>query len=229
MASKKKTLLIVDDEPEIIEFLSSEFKAAYHVLTATNGQECIDLAQSDEPNLILLDITMPILGGLEALQQLKADHRTSMIPVLILSAHSEIDVLLNAFKLGVEDYIEKPFRLPELKARVDSKISRQPILRPAKLVKLGNLKLDPAAFDVAVAGQHVKVSRTEYRLIQFLVERAGRVVTRAEILNSVWAKDSVSERTVDIYLVKVRKKLESFDHEIAMLYGEGYVLRPRAA
>lgn len=219
-------MLIVDDEPDIVDFLMEEFSRDYSVRSAESGLSAWSAIEKTVPDLVLLDITMPGMNGLDLCRKMRSSRKAKDVPILFLSARTELETILSAFELGADDYIEKPFRIEELKARVASKL-RAKLSRARDDIQCGNMKLSPKSRLVEINGKPVEFSALEFRLLRFFVENPNQLITREKILAAVWKGQPVSVRTVDAHLVSVRKLISACDHEIVSLYGEGYSLRPK--
>lgn len=222
MNSKAK-ILVVDDEEALRNILLEELSKTYHVVVATNGKAGFDLALKERPDLIIMDVMMPEENGIEACHRLRQNPFTSQIPVLMLTASAELDTLVNSFQRGADDFIEKPFRMPELKARIQAKLRREE-QRKGPVLELGNLKLLEDRLEADIGGGKVILSALEFALVKYFLKNHDKVIARPQILADVWKNVSVTDRTVDAHLVSVRKKLAAFDHEFVTVYGAGYML-----
>jgi DNA-binding response OmpR family regulator len=231
MEPSKPKLLIVDDEAQIRlllkEFLSEEFDTE----TATNGVEAVSLARSWHPSVILMDIMMPQMDGIHAVEVLRDEETTRHIPILMLTAMNTSLDRIKAFNLGADDFISKPFEVEELMSRLKSKIRRAKELRniPPEVVTLGNLNMDVRSREVKIADQLIDLSPAEYGILQLLLARQGEVVSRKEIMNEVWEDGKKSDRLIDAHVTSLRKKIASFSGEIQTVYGEGYRIKSISA
>jgi DNA-binding response OmpR family regulator len=223
---KRFTILIVDDDADTREILDLALRDDYGILLARDGEEAVALSLSDRPDLVILDVNMPGRDGLWACAQLRTDDRTKHIPVVILSSRRELGEKLEAYSVGADDYLEKPFTMPELKAKVTAKLRRLDELMPQEM-RIGNLNLFVDRFEVDVAGRKTSLSALETRLLAYFIQNPDRVLPRDQILAHVWKDVNVSARTVDAHIVGLRRKIDGFDHEIATVYGAGYALRDR--
>lgn len=229
MSKQRFKILVVDDEAETREVLVDALGASDDVMQAADGQEAFDVAVREMPDLIILDVNMPGRDGFWACKELRSDSRTKHVPVLILSSRSELEQKLEAYNVGADDYLEKPFTMPELKAKVAAKLRRLEEKTPKEL-RYGNLVLHAERMEVvAGAGAPESLSVLENRLLTFFLQNPERVLTRDEILTHVWKNVAVSSRTVDAHIVSLRRKIQDFDHEIATIYGAGYAVRRKAA
>lgn len=222
MTSKAK-ILIVDDEEALRGVLVEELGKTYNVVAATNGKMGFDLAVKEKPDLIIMDVMMPEENGIDACHRLRQNPFTAQIPVLMLTASSEIETLVSSFQRGADDFIEKPFRMPELKARIQAKLRREE-QRKGPILELGNLKLLEDRLEAEIGGVRIILSALEFALVKYFLKNHDKVIARPQILADVWKNVSVTDRTVDAHLVAVRKKLAVFDYEFVTVYGAGYML-----
>jgi two-component system phosphate regulon response regulator PhoB len=219
-------ILIVDDEPDIVALVAYHMlKAGYRVLTATGGAEAIVAARQERPALIILDLMLPGMSGYEVLQALRNEAGTREIAVLMLTAKHEEQDRIRGLSLGADDYLTKPFSPQELVLRVAA------ILRRVKagggsagdVLVLGPVSIDRAAHRVVVDGVAVELTPTEYKLLLLLVERRGRVQSRALLLETVWdAAPDIQTRTVDMHVQRLRSKLGVAGDMIETVRGFGY-------
>ena len=225
-----KTILVVDDEKDIVDLVKYNLvKEGFSVLTARTGKQALEQVQH-QPQLILLDIMMPELDGLEVLKQLKKHERTNRIPVIVLSAKgSDIDEVLG-LELGADDYIVKPISIPKLLARVKSVLRKhdQAVSVPSAPVTVGVIEISPSQHVVQVLGKEIFFPKKEFEVLLYLARRAGEVVTRESLLNAVWGSDvQVIDRTVDVHVRKIREKLGKHNEYLETIKGVGYRLRER--
>jgi two-component system phosphate regulon response regulator PhoB len=219
-------ILIIDDEPDIVDLVSHHLRGAgLDPVAALTGQDGLRRAR-ERPDLIILDLMLPDIEGTEVLRALKADERTRAIPVLFLSARSgEVDRVVG-FELGGEDYVGKPFSPRELVLRVRALLRRRVEGDGEVPLRVGNLVLDPAAHRVEVDGTVVELTATEFRLLYYLMRRAGRVLERDHLLDAVWGHDvHVTPRTVDTHVQRLRQKLGPAGDLVETVRGVGYRFR----
>ncbi len=218
-------ILIIDDEPDVIDLVAMNLKAeGYKVLTADNGETGLAKAKSETPNLIVLDLMLPKMSGVEVCKALKRDAITGQIPVIMLTAKSdEVDRIVG-LELGADDYVTKPFSPRELLLRVQSVLRRsKPGEDKQEQIKVGDLFLDHSRHEVKVRGKLVELTATEFRLLAILMERRGRVQTRDRLLNDVWGYESVIDtRTVDTHVRRLREKLGPLADYVETVRGVGY-------
>jgi len=207
--AKNETILVIEDDHSLRDGLVLNFELrGYRVLTAADGEEGMRKAFDASPDLIVLDIMLPGFSGLEILSELRA--RQENMPVLVLSARDTTGNKVEGLDLGADDYLTKPFELPELLARVEAMLRRRRVEhQAAPPITFGDLVIDPAGRNVSLKGQEVLLSAKEFDLLHLLAVSPGRVYTREEILNRVWGWgfDGTS-RTVDNYILSLRQKIE---------------------
>jgi len=230
MTSHEDTILVIEDDRALREGLALNFELhGFRVETAADGEEGMRKAFDIRPDLIILDIMLPGWSGLDILAELR--DRRQDVPVLILSARGTTDNKVEGLNIGADDYLAKPFELPELLARVEAMLRRRRVDLPSEpLVVFGHVTLDRDNRRVSVRGTEVALSAKEFDLLCFLALPPGRPRTREEILNNVWGWDfEGSPRTVDNFIRSLRRKLEpdpSHPRHILTAHGVGYKLQP---
>ena len=221
----KQKILVVDDEPDALELISYNLKAAgYDVVTAADGEEALKKARSAQPALILLDVMLPEVDGLEVCKTLRRDAATSAIPIIMLTAKAaEIDRVLG-LELGADDYVTKPFSPRELVLRVKSLLRRRSVSEPEpENFDFADLKIDIPRHEVLVSGKPVDLTATEFKLLTVLAERRGRVQSRDALLRDVWEYDNfIDTRTVDTHMRRLRDKLGAAAGHLDTVRGVGY-------
>jgi two-component system OmpR family response regulator len=220
-----ESLLVVDDEPTVRELLAATLRfAGFAVTSADTGAAAIEAARREPPDLVLLDVMLPDLDGFEVVRQLRAGG--GRVPVLFLTARDAPADKVHGLTLGGDDYVTKPFDLPELIARIRA-VLRRTGGSSAGTLTVADLALDPDSRQVTRAGRAVRLSPTEFRLLHHLMRHAGHVVTKAEILEQVWRYDFGGDPSiVDTYISYLRRKVDSGDAKlIQTVHGVGYVLR----
>jgi two-component system, OmpR family, alkaline phosphatase synthesis response regulator PhoP len=204
-----KKILVVDDESAILQTLRFNLeRSGYAVVTAGDGRTAIAMAQREQPDLIVLDIMLPVLDGVEACKEIR---KFSPVPIIMLTAKDqEIDKVL-ALELGADDYVTKPFALHEFLARVKARLRRQNSAAPGhdEAIALGEIVLDPSRQQLTVRGKGVALAPKEFGLLRVLMENHGRVVTRQTLLDKVWGYDFEGEQqTVSVHIRWLREKIE---------------------
>jgi two-component system OmpR family response regulator len=219
-------VLVTDDEDNIRFLLDAALRHfGFDVVLAANGREALGAVADDKPDLIVLDVMLPDLDGFEVCRRLRADG--VRVPVLFLTARDGTEEKVRGLTLGGDDYVTKPFSLEEVVARVRAILRRANGEAPSSVLRFGDLEMDEDAHVVRRAGTAVDLSPTEYKLLRYLLINAGRVVTRAQILDHVWEYDFGGEATVvETYVSYLRKKLDPLgDPLIKTVRGVGYALR----
>lgn len=224
----KTNILVVDDEPDLLELIDTNLTAAgFNVLTASSSQEALRQARALKPQLILLDIMLPELDGLEVCKMLRRDPATRSIPIVMLTARAtEIDRVLG-LELGADDYVTKPFSMRELVLRVKKLLSRQPAREAeAGQVQFAGLHIDPSRHRAAFHGRTLDLTLTEFKLVALLAERRGRVQSREQLLRDVWGyNNAIDTRTVDTHMRRLRAKLGPAAKLLDTVRGVGYRFR----
>ena len=225
-----KKLLIVDDEEAILQLLEYNLlKEGYQVAKARTGEEALEMAGKVRPDLMVLDLMLPGIDGLEVCRGMKADRTTAGVPIIMLTAKTEDSDIVAGLELGAEDYVTKPFSPSVLVARVRACLRRQKEKRsPAEEVRvhIGDLLVDPIRHEVLVGERQVDLTATEFAIIHLLARRAGWVYTRSQIIEQIKGTDyPVTERSVDVHIVGLRKKLLTAGERIETVRGVGYRFR----
>ncbi|MBF0183904.1 MAG: response regulator transcription factor [Magnetococcales bacterium] len=225
------TVLIVEDEADLLKALAYNLrKGNYAVRQAVNGSQALrEIGRTPRPDLVILDLQLPDITGLEICRRIRADPATRSMGILILTARSqEIDLLIG-FEMGADDYMAKPFSIRELLMRVQALLRRTGqdfAEQNTPSIQFGILRIDPEAFRVWVEEEEVQLTSIELKLLTTLLERRGRLQTRDVLLNDVWGIYSdVQTRTVDVHIKRLRNKLGKASEYIETLHGMGYRLR----
>ena len=218
-----KKILIVEDEANIRELLRLYLeREGYTVLEAENGVEGIKKWKSDKPDMLLLDVMMPVMDGWEVCREIRAE---SDVPIIMLTAKGETADRVSGLEMGADDYIVKPLEMPEVIARVRAVFRRiAPGDAPEKL-SFDNLVIDKQAYDLVIKGKRVDAPPKEIELLYFLASSPNRVFTRAQLLDEVWGFDYFGDtRTVDVHVKRLREKLEGVSDkwELKTVWGVGY-------
>jgi two-component system, OmpR family, alkaline phosphatase synthesis response regulator PhoP len=223
-----KKVLIVEDETDLVKLLKYNLeKEGFKVNYATDGTVALAEARRDPPDLVILDLMLPGLDGLEVCRQLRRNERFVRTPVLILSARSEEADRIVGLELGADDYVTKPFSTREIIARVRALLRRnEPAAPPRLRIHRGDIVIDPTAHSVYVAGRSVELSALEFRLLHYLASHPGMVFSRDQLLDNVWGNDrTVTPRSVDVYIRRIREKVEPKPQEpayVQTIHGVGY-------
>ena len=219
-------ILVVDDEPDITALVAYHLaKAGYRVSTAANGTDALKSATEQRPDVIVLDLMLPGLSGLDVLQALRKQEDTRDVGVIMLTARREEADRIRGLTLGADDYLTKPFSPNELTLRVAAIIRRlaAPSVSGGSQLVAGSITVDRSAHRVTVEGQELPLTATEYKLLLTLLERRGRVQTRPQLLEIVWdAQPDIQTRTVDMHVQRLRTKLGEAGDQIETVRGFGY-------
>jgi DNA-binding response OmpR family regulator len=221
----KKTVLAIDDEKDLIDLVRYNLeKEGFQVRGALDGETGLAMALQERPDVVLVDLMLPGLDGLEVCRRLRADTRTASIPLIMLTAKSGESDRIVGLELGADDYITKPFSTRELTARVRALLRRtagNP--EPPALLRRGELAIDLDRCEVTCRGKPVELTATEFRLLHFLASRPGRVFSRGELIDHVLGRDvEVIDRTIDVHVMAVRKKLGKHGELVETVRGFGY-------
>jgi len=223
-----QTVLVVDDERDIVELVRYNLaQAGYRVVSAADGRQAIDLARRERPDLIVLDLMLPVLPGAEVARILKQDEKTRGIPILMLTARGEEVDRVVGFELGADDYVVKPFSPRELVLRVQAILRREGQETGEGRIVYDPLVIDLEAHSVRLKGKEVGLTSTEFKLLQRLARRPGRAFSRDQLLSEVWGYGGDLEtRTVDTHVKRLRAKLGEIGAWIETVRGLGYRFRP---
>jgi two-component system alkaline phosphatase synthesis response regulator PhoP len=221
---KGHTILIVDDEPDILEFLSYNIrKEGFKVYVASNGQEALRIVQQINPSLILLDVMMPVMDGIETCQIIRKDLNLTQPIIAFLTARTEDYAQIAGFEAGADDYINKPIRPRLLLSKIDSLLRRT---KTSEKQIESTIQIDRDRFLVIVNGESLTLPKKEFELLELLASRPGKVFNRDQILSVVWGNETiVGERTIDVHIRKLREKLG--DDYIRTIKGVGYTFKDK--
>ena len=224
----KKTILVVDDEKDIVDLLSYNLtKEGFTVITARNGREAL-LRVKQKPELIILDVMMPEMNGLQVIQELRKEKSTASIPIILLTAKgSETDEIVG-LEMGADDYIVKPVRIGKIVARVHAALRRKEQsakegMPQVDLIKIKELEINVSSYTAHLGKQKLILPRKEFETLVYLIRNKGRVLSRESILNAVWGENvHVVDRTIDVHIRKIREKLDTYAEFIETVPGVGY-------
>lgn len=225
----RQKILVVDDEADILELVGYNLaRDGYQVKGALTGEKALTEVVDNLPDLILLDLMLPGVDGLDVCRKLKSNSKTSQIPIIMLTAKGEDADVVTGLELGADDYITKPFSPRVLLARVRAVLRRRQIQEDGEdvVVNIHGLSIDPARHEVILDRKPITLTATEFRLLHFLARRPGWVFTRDQIIGSVKGQDyPVTDRSVDVQIVGLRKKLGEAGRLIETVRGVGYRFR----
>ena len=224
-----RNVLVVDDEADLVELVSYNLKKeGFSVDSASDGEEALLKIRKKKYDLLILDLMLPGLQGMELCRILRNDPKTAVLPIIMLTAKGEeVDKVLG-LEMGADDYMTKPFSPRELVARVKAVLRRTPGERPSGegILKIGGIEIDREKYIVSIKGKPVKLSATEFKLLLYLVERKGKVFSREQLLDAVWSDEAfVEPRTVDVHVRRLRSQIEddpANPRYIKTLRGIGY-------
>jgi len=223
----KEKILIVEDEKDIVKMIDYNLKKeGFRTVHASDGEDAIDLAHREHPDLILLDLMLPGVDGLEVCRTLKKENKTAGIPIIMLTAKAQETDKVVGLELGADDYVTKPFSPRELIARIKAVLRRA--VEKEKLpeaLKVGDLEIDFSKISVVVKGKSVELTSKEFELLKILIKSNGRVLSRDYLLDTIWGFDNAMEiqtRTVDVHIRTLRKKLKTAAKYIVTVKNYGY-------
>jgi len=223
----RERILVVDDEQDILELIRYNLsREGYQIETVTTGEEAIKIARDRHPDLIILDLMLPGIDGLDVCRLLKGETRTAHIPIIMLTAKGEESDVVAGLELGADDYMTKPFSPKVLIARVRNILRRKTRAaeeKEVKIIVIENMKIDPSKHKVTIGKEEINLTATEFALLFFLARRPGWVFTRSQIITGIKGDDyPVTDRSVDVQILNLRKKLGKMGDYIETVRGVGY-------
>ena len=223
----KETILIVEDEKDIVKMLDYNLKKeGFKTLAVYDGEDALDLATKEQPNLIILDLMLPGMDGLEVCKALKSESKTAPIPIIMLTAKSQESDKIVGLELGADDYVTKPFSPQELIARIKAVLRRtKEKSKLPEVLKIGDVTIDFSKISVTVKGKLIALTAKEFELLKTLIGAKGRVLSRDFLLDTIWGFDhamDIQTRTVDVHIRTLRKKLKSEAQRIITVKNYGY-------
>lgn len=220
-------IMIVEDEDPLVTLLTYNLEAeGFAVVAAKSGDDALVVMEEERPDLIILDWMLPGLSGIEICRQIRAGTTTRALPIIMLTARGEETDRLRGLSTGADDYIVKPFSVAELMARVKALLRRAAPEKTADILERSGIVLDRQAHRVSRGPREIALGPTEYRLLEFFMQRAGRVLSRSQLLDNVWGRTSeVDERTVDVHVGRLRKAIVRGAEvdPIRTVRGSGYI------
>lgn len=224
----KKTILVVDDEEDIRKLVKYNLdKEGYNIVTADTGEAALQAIEHDQPDLVILDLMLPGVDGLEVCKRIKKNSHSEQIPIIMLTAKGEEGDIVTGLEVGADDYITKPFSPKVMVARVRTLFRRNSSESGEnQTIKVHDLQIDPARFEVQVRGKKVDLTYTEFNTLYILAKQPGRVFNRYQIVDAIRGQDyAVTDRAVDVQIVSLRKKLGSCGKYIETVRGVGYRMK----
>jgi two-component system, OmpR family, response regulator ResD len=226
-----RTVLVVDDEPTITEVVARYLqRAGYRTAVAADGAEALAAASEQRPDLVVLDLMLPKMGGLEVMRRLR-EHDQARLPIILLTAKGEETDRITGLRLGADDYVVKPFSPAELVARIDAVLRRVdgPVGEQAT-IEIGDLSVDPAARRVLVGGEEAQLTGREFDLLLFFITHPGQVFSRTQLMDAVWQYSFYTDTsTVTVHIRRLRAKVEPKPNEprhLQTVWGIGYRFQP---
>ena len=225
-----KKIVLIEDDADLLSLLKCNLEKEGFALTgAQTGKGALDLCRRVKPDLVLLDIMLPDSDGLDICKGIRNDIELAQTPVIFLTARASETDRIVGLELGANDYIVKPFFVRELIARI--KLQFRSPHRPSRVLKAGGLELDRSSCQARLNGELLSLTATEFRLLEFLMNRVGVVFSREQLLDAVWGQDrAITDRTVDVYILRLRQKVEKDPANPAIIHsvrGFGYSFEPR--
>jgi two-component system phosphate regulon response regulator PhoB len=226
MAADKTTILIVEDEPSIVELVSFTLKeAGWNACAVHNAADAWEFIQRRTPHMVLLDWMLPDQSGLRLLSRLRSDRQFNELPVIMLTAKSMEEDKIVGLDNGADDYVTKPFSPRELTARINALLRRKSPEHAQSLMTAGEVTLDPVSCCVSLSDRKIDIGHAEFKLLKFLLAHPDRVFSRSQLLDKVWGDHVViEERTVDVHVLRLRKALKDAEYLIKTVRSVGYML-----
>lgn len=227
MANSLGRILVAEDEQSLNDLLQDALRMdGYETISAKHGLEALRLAREEKPDLVILDINMPQVDGFEVLERLRKENNN--VPIIVLTARDQKDDKSIGFGLGADDFVTKPFGLEELLMRVAAVLRRSRNVKPSgNLLVVGNLQLDQNNYRLKINDIDIEISPTEFKLLQYLMNNSGRVLTREQILSAVWGLDFETDGAIlDTYISYLRKKIGN-NANIRTVRGIGYQIEAK--
>jgi len=228
MGTSNGTILVIDDEKDLLELVRDNLeKEHFDVICARDGASGLQIARDHLPDVVVLDLMMPGMDGLEVCRQLRADARTAHIPLVMLTARSTEADRVVGLEMGADDYIVKPFSVRELLARIRAVMRRSSRTeQPARVIRAGAVVIDSDRHEVTCNGVPVQLTAAEFRILHYLASHADRVMSRDQIIDAALGKETaVFDRTIDVHITSIRKKLGPAAAHIETVRGFGYKFR----
>jgi DNA-binding response OmpR family regulator len=222
----KETILVIEDERDIVEIIQYNFeREGFTVLSATHGEKGLEIARVKRPAVVILDLMLPGLDGLEVAKRLRQDPNTREISIIMLTAKGEESDVILGLGVGADDYVTKPFKMKELLARVKAVLRRGPLVDEGptgQRLELDDLVIDKAKYQISYKGKEIPLTLTEFKLLATLASAPGRVFTRELLLEKIQGEAFIDERNIDVHVRSIRKKLGDSTEYIVTVRGVGY-------
>ena len=222
----KETILVIEDERDIVEIIQYNLeREGYSVLSATHGEKGLEIARAKRPAVVILDLMLPGLDGLEVAKRLRQDPNTREISIIMLTAKGEESDVILGLGVGADDYVTKPFKMKELLARVKAVLRRGPLVDEGptgQRLELDGLVIDKAKYQISYKGKEIPLTLTEFKLLATLASAPGRVFTRELLIEKIQGEAFIDERNIDVHVRSIRKKLGESTEFIVTVRGVGY-------
>lgn len=223
----KEKILIVDDEKDIVKMLDYNLKKeGFRIISCHDGEDALDMVNREHPALVILDLMLPGMDGLEVCRELKKENKTAVIPIIMVTAKGQEADKIVGLEMGADDYVTKPFSPRELIARIKAVLRRAKDKEKApEILEIGDLSIDFSKIQVSIKGKTVELTSKEFELLRVLLKAKGRVLSRDYLLDTIWGFDNAIEiqtRTVDVHIRTLRKKLKSESKRIVTVKNYGY-------
>lgn len=218
-------VLIIEDDPNISRLISYNLKKEkFEATTAESGEEGLRQVRLNRPDIIILDLMLPGIGGLDVCKTLKSDNKTKNVPIIMLTAKSEEIDKIVGFEVGADDYVTKPFSPRELTLRIKAVLKRNVgIEKNISTIKFKEIEIDQAGHAVRIGNKEIILTLTEFKLLSYLISNKGKVISRDSLLNNVWGYESdITSRTVDTHITRLREKLGIYEKYLKSIRGVGY-------
>ena len=225
---KKKRVLAVEDELHILELIRYNLEqSGFHVEVAQNGEKAMRMLMENSYDMLLLDLMLPGIGGMEICRRVRSEAKTRRMPIIMLTAKGGEADKIGGLDMGADDYMTKPFSINELKARINSLLRRSEDMEMEEIINMGEISIDPVSHEVRIGNEIVEMTLKEYELLKILVLNQGKVLTRDMILDKVWGYEYFGDtRTVDVHIRHLRRKMGVENSKmIETVRGVGYRMR----
>jgi DNA-binding response OmpR family regulator len=225
MEAKMKSVLIVEDDPQMAASIARVLRDEFEPLPESDGHGALRTANDRQPDVILLDLTLPDTDGISLCEKLRRNPRTRGIPIIMITGRDDVRMRVRGLEAGADDYLCKPFYMEELLARVRARLRRNERERQeSETRRFGNLLLDPRSGEFRVDGEPITLTASEFRILQYFIERPETLLNRDRILADLWPDTIVTRRTIDTHVARLRRKLAGFAGELVTVHRIGYKL-----
>ncbi len=223
-------ILVVEDEADIIDLITYNLKQeGYKIISTSSGETALDIVKADNPDLILLDIMLPGLNGIDVCREIKSDTETSHIPIIMLTARNEDIDIITGLEVGADDYITKPFSPRVLIARIRAMFRRQKVAvedDKAAFINYGEIKIDTGRHKISIGEKNIDLTFTEFRILEILARRPGWVLSRSQLIDQIRdGQHIITDRAIDVQIANLRRKLGRYGDTIETVRGMGYRMR----